>query len=223
MNDILTDKSKILGEIYIIRNVITNMNYIGQTVSHRKNHQKYRPFGYVGRFKDHISEAICNTKKNQCWYLNNAIRHYGKEAFAVELIHVCNVNELDTWEKHFIIYHNTLYPNGYNLTGGGQTLKCIPSDTCNVNTSPLNTSRKRGGCINRSEDTCAIISKRLKQYNNSEEVRHKHMKRTQEQHAKAKIERFKGVSIDINNYEKYIHICNSKIYGKYIRVVIEYR
>ena len=93
MNDILTDKSKILGEIYIIRNVITNMNYIGQTVSHRKNHQKYRPFGYVGRFKDHVSEAICNTKKNQCWYLNNAIRHYGKEAFAVELIHVCNVND----------------------------------------------------------------------------------------------------------------------------------
>ena len=35
----------------------------------------------LGRFKDHISEAKCNTKKNQCWYLNNAIRHYNANSY----------------------------------------------------------------------------------------------------------------------------------------------
>ena len=65
MNNILTidEKDKIIGHIYKITNIIEQKHYIGQTRSHRLNKGKYRPFGYYGRFKDHISEAINNTKK----------------------------------------------------------------------------------------------------------------------------------------------------------------
>ena len=68
--------------------------------------KKYRPFGYIGRFKEHISEALCNTKKNQCNYLNNAIRKYSENTFVVELIIRCAVNELDNFEKLYISKFN---------------------------------------------------------------------------------------------------------------------
>ena len=66
MTDILLDNSNVVGHIYKITNIKTNKIYIGQTLSHRKNRGKYRPFGYEGRFKDHLSEALCNSKKKQC-------------------------------------------------------------------------------------------------------------------------------------------------------------
>ena len=69
MDEILDDNSKVIGHIYLITCTETNKYYVGQTLSHRKNRNKYRPFGYQGRFKDHISEALCNTKKKQCTYL----------------------------------------------------------------------------------------------------------------------------------------------------------
>ena len=54
------DAHKVNGEIYKIINKINNKCYIGQTRSHRLNREKYRPFGHLGRFKDHISESIKN-------------------------------------------------------------------------------------------------------------------------------------------------------------------
>ena len=36
---------KVVGEIYKITNTINGTHYIGQTRSHRLNHNKYRPFG----------------------------------------------------------------------------------------------------------------------------------------------------------------------------------
>ena len=58
------------GQIYLITNTVNNKKYIGQTRTHMWNHGKYRPFGYIRRFKDHICEATRNIKKNQC--KNNA-------------------------------------------------------------------------------------------------------------------------------------------------------
>ena len=54
------EQSKVIGEIYKITNTTNGKLYIGQTRSHRLNHNKYRPFGYLGRFKDHIHEAYSN-------------------------------------------------------------------------------------------------------------------------------------------------------------------
>ena len=73
---IIDDKTKIYGEIYLIQCLVSKKCYVGQTLSHRLQHKRYRPFGTEGRWKDHVSEAINNTKKKQCTYLNNAIRKY---------------------------------------------------------------------------------------------------------------------------------------------------
>ena len=82
----INEKEKIYGEIYLISNTENNKLYVGQTRSHRLNRNKYRPFGSIGRFNDHIIEAINNTKKKQCTYLNNSLRKYGKEKFSVKIL-----------------------------------------------------------------------------------------------------------------------------------------
>jgi group I intron endonuclease len=137
----LKDKEKVIGEIYLITNTSQNKVYVGQTRSHRMNKDKYRPFGSIGRFKDHISEAINNTKKNQCSYLNNAIRKYGSDKFQVELLEKCDVNDLDKREQYYIEKYKSLFPNGYNLTKGGQTFSC---DNDVVNNAIKNEPKKRG-------------------------------------------------------------------------------
>ena len=117
---ILDDPTKRFSEIYKIINLTTKKMYIGQCVSHILNHKRYRPYGYKGRFKSHISEAF-STKKHQSHYLNNAIRKYGISNFKVELIEYCNCEDADLKEIYFINHYNTLYPNGYNLKIGGNT------------------------------------------------------------------------------------------------------
>jgi hypothetical protein len=216
--NILNDSSQVIGNIYIIINTTTNKQYIGQTVSHRKNHNKYRPFGYEGRFKDHISEAICNTKKKQCNYLNNSIRQYGKEVFNVELITTCNKEELDTLEELYIKQYNTLYPNGYNLTKGGKVFRSINPDI--EPTNPTNIPKKRGGCINRSSETRAKMTKSLKIVFGTPDAKKEQMLRSQKQHAINKINKFKGIEIDLNNINQYIKVLNKKDVSTFIRVVI---
>ena len=87
-------------------------------MSHILNHKRYRPYGHQGRFRCHISEAF-SSKKNQCHFLNNAIRKYGVDEFVVELIEYCDFNDSNDREIHFIKELNSLYPNGYNLKNGG--------------------------------------------------------------------------------------------------------
>ena len=121
--DLLLEKEefhKVVGQIYKIINLIDNKLYIGQTRSHRLNRGKYRPFGFIGRFKDHISEATHTSKRTICSYLNNAFLKYGVENFNCELILTCNIDELDFYEVKYINELNTKFPNGYNLTNGGQ-------------------------------------------------------------------------------------------------------
>jgi len=205
MNSILNDNSQVLGQIYLITNTINNTQYVGQTVSHRKNHNKYRPFGYIGRFNDHISEAVCNTKKTQCTYLNNAIRHYGKESFKAVLILTCLKEDLDILEEQYIKEYNTLYPNGYNLTKGGKTFTTTPIES----SSPKEAPKKRGGCTARSPETRAKMTESLKIVMGTPEARQEQMLRSQKQHSDAKLSRFKDVTFDLENVEQYIKIRKS--------------
>jgi group I intron endonuclease len=115
---IIDDPKQRYCEIYKIINYTTGKIYVGQAVSHILNHSRYRPYGYEGRFRCHISEAF-STKKNQCHYLNNAIRKYGIADFGVELIECCEVSLSDEKETYYIKEFNSLYPNGYNLKNGG--------------------------------------------------------------------------------------------------------
>lgn len=216
MESILLDRSEIVGQIYLMRNTVSRKPYVGQTVSHRLNKGKYRPFGYIGRFNDHVSEAVCNTKKKQCRYLNNAIRRDGKEAFTVDLIHTCPVADLDTWEQHYIKEHNSLYPNGYNLTVGGKTGYVAHEEETAVLAAP----RKRGGCTMRTTETRAKMSARIKEHLESPEERAALAKRTQAQHLKSKIAKFAGLEIDKTTLDDYIHVRNSSKMGQYIEIIV---
>lgn len=207
-NEVLDDKSNVLGQIYLIKNTTDGKGYVGQTVTHRKNREKYKPFGYQGRFKDHVSEALCNTKKKQCRYLNNAIRHYGKDIFTVNLLHTCVLSELDMWEKHYIIECNTMYPNGYNLTNGGKAHRRIEAGD-EITTLDTNMPSKRGGCLMRTEETRQKMSERLRTVMGTDENRKRQMFLTKEQHKSQKVERFKNEKIDLNNLDKYIYIKHS--------------
>lgn len=211
---------KVEGEIYKIINLSTNKCYIGQTRTHRLNHKKYRPFGFLGRFKDHISEAFSN-KKNQSRYLNSSILKYGVKNFKCELIHTCKVNELDEFERYYISKYNTKYPNGYNLTDGGQG--AFFSKDLNVSLDEVDTPIvKKPRDFTRSEHTKSLIAKRLKDYTSDIAVREKQMEKTQRQHTASKFERFRHVKINTTNIENYIFIINNYTLNyKYVRIVID--
>lgn len=141
----LNEHMFINSHIYIIRNIKNNKVYIGQAVSHRLNKNKYRIFGFEGRFKDHISEALNNSKKNQCTYLNNAIRKYGKENFTVDIVEICDRSESDNKEILYISMYNSLYPNGYNLTKGGKNFIINNIDDNEILNNELNIKKSKRG------------------------------------------------------------------------------
>lgn len=120
VNEIMDTNDKMLTDIYVITNKVTNKKYVGQANTHRLNHGKYRPFGYERRLKDHISEAMCNTKKKQCTMLNNSIRKHGSDNFEVQLLERCLPKDANELEAKYIDEMDTLAPKGYNLSEGGK-------------------------------------------------------------------------------------------------------
>jgi hypothetical protein len=211
---------KVIGEVYKITNTITNKNYIGQTRSHRLNHGKYRPFGYIGRFKDHISESK-STKPNNSRYLNSSIRKYGSDNFICEKLLECRIEELDFYETKYILEVQTKYPNGYNLTDGGQKRGCVKGEKITINDSdfvPLPII-KEPRIMKRSEETKLLISQGLKFAKQNISVRKEQMMKSQKQHYSSKFNLFKNVVVDVSNIEKYIQIKRNK--NEYIRVVID--
>lgn len=88
--------------IYKITNKITNKSYIGQSIN----------------IEDRI-KAHWRTKDNT--YIHHAIQKYGKENFNYCVLEECPIDKdiLNQKEKHYIKIYNTLSPNGYNLTIGG--------------------------------------------------------------------------------------------------------
>lgn len=96
------------GSIYLIKNLVTEKLYIGQTTN-----------GVSDRFKDH-----CTEKRNR--HISNSIQTYGKHNFEyIELYVSFSLKDLNEKEVFFVKHFNTLYPNGYNhRAGGGQNGIC---------------------------------------------------------------------------------------------------
>ena len=215
------ESHKIIGEIYKITNLITNKMYIGQTRSHYLNNGKYRPFGHIGRFKSHISESKRININCSCSYLNSAFNKYGVENFKCELVVTCDIIDLDYYEIKYISELETKYPNGYNLTNGGQNCgfekgkKIILEEVFKPKTDMiLNPNLKR------SEKTKQLISSRLTEYKNDLQVRKDDMERVQKIHAINRFEKYKNIPID-SNIDKYIHIIkNNTLNYEYVRVTI---
>lgn len=90
-------------KIYIITNLITKKQYVGQTIHTIEN-----------RFKQHCS------KNSTSRFIRNSIRKYGQDNFKID--HLCsakNIENANYLEEYFINKYNTLAPNGYNLKHGG--------------------------------------------------------------------------------------------------------
>ena len=195
---------KVIGEIYKITNTVNNKCYIGQTRSHHLNHDKYRPYGYLGRFNCHISEAM--RAKNHSKYLDMSLRKYGPENFICEKILECSVDELDEYETHYISEFKSKYPNGYNLTNGGQKAGYLkgPKILHWEPNPPMPLSERKS--LKRSDETKQLISDQVKLAKSDVNHRKMQMKLTQGQHNAQKFDRFKHVTVDKDNLEKYIYI-----------------
>lgn len=207
----LNEIDRIIGQIYVIKCTKSNKKYVGQTRTHRKNKKKYRPFGYIGRYNDHIHEAF-STKKNSCWYLNNAIKKYGKECFSVELIEYCGIEKLDEREEQYIEQYGTLYPNGYNLTKGGKNRynHNIKNKKIIVNDKNI-TKRGRDFGYEHTEETKIKMSLRIINFCKSEKIINQRKteyattmsKSIKKHYDEFKIKKLSELELD-NDYEKYI-------------------
>ena len=119
--------------IYKITNKINGKCYVGQTTQAVEH-----------RFYEHCY-------KNSKSAINNAIKKYGKDNFIVEIISECSSkNELLKQETFYIKSFNTIYPNGYNLTTGGEFSS--PSESVRQKISISLSGKKR------PEEVCKKIS-----------------------------------------------------------------
>lgn len=97
--------------IYLIRNTITNKVYIGQSNDIKR------------RWSEHKSRAfdLNNNCNHKPLYLS--MRKYGIEAFQLEVLCECPIEDLDTQEQKYIQEYNSIVPNGYNILSGGQQFR----------------------------------------------------------------------------------------------------
>ena len=93
-----------MGSIYLIRNHRNGKCYVGQTIGDAA--------------KDRIHKHL-NGRGNQL--IRHAIKKHGRDAFTFEILQDGVIPELlSIFEKEAIKAHNTVAPNGYNLTWGGE-------------------------------------------------------------------------------------------------------
>lgn len=115
------------------------MIYIGQTVKALNR-----------RIQQHTNDA-----KRYDYFFHRALRKYGLNNFDWLVIKECeNIQELNIWEKYYILFFNTKKPHGYNLTDGGQ------------NGAPFKGHK-------HSDETKNRIKKRIREIYSTPEVREK--------------------------------------------------
>ena len=90
-------------DIYIIKNDINNKVYIGQTVNPKQRWEQY-----------------CSLVKHKpnAQVITKAMKKYGIEHFTMSILETDVVN-YDEREKYWIQKYNSIVPNGYNITIGG--------------------------------------------------------------------------------------------------------
>ena len=96
-----------MAYIYRILNKISKKVYIGITIY--KDVKK--------RWNQHIQTASIN---KGCPALRDAINKYGIQNFEFSVILICFDEDRFKYEIEYIKKYNSVVPNGYNLTNGGQ-------------------------------------------------------------------------------------------------------
>ena len=107
--------------IYVINNKKNNKKYIGKTSQDIQS-----------RFKEHSYRALSHTHDYLPLY--SAINKYGLDEFQIEIIEtVSDIEQLNDREMFWIKEYNSLVPNGYNLTLGGEGTILYDRETiCNL-------------------------------------------------------------------------------------------
>ena len=95
--------------IYSIFCISNNKYYIGQAIDIEK------------RIKAHINKLKSNNHHSP--YLQNTYNMYGEKDFIFEVVEYCNIDELDTKEQYYIKAYDSLNPNGFNCTTGGNGMR----------------------------------------------------------------------------------------------------
>lgn len=94
------------GAIYAITNLVNGKQYVGLTTTSLEE-----------RWKRHLEQV---PRKNAS-LIHKAIAEFGKDSFTLEqLDNASSIKELRLKEREWILKLNTLAPNGYNVTLGGE-------------------------------------------------------------------------------------------------------
>ena len=128
----------VYGWIYCIIDGTNDKEYVGQTTRSVER-----------RFREHLNDG---------YYISNAMNAHGVENFLFVVLKECySQEELNYWERHFIKYRDTMVPNGYNLTEGGEGGK--PSDETLKRMSEAQTGEKNHFFDkHHTDETCSVIS-----------------------------------------------------------------
>lgn len=117
----MAEEKDFYGQIYIISNDVNEKLYIGQTTKKLEE-----------RFKQHFYADSA---------IGNAMRKYGIEHFEIWAIEKCCTKEQqNAFEVFWIRELGTLYPEGYNLTIGGEGI-VNPSEEIRRQISATKTGR----------------------------------------------------------------------------------
>lgn len=95
--------------IYLINHKPSGRKYVGKSVNIEE------------RWKAHKK-----TRAAKDTYLARALAKYGPEAFDFQILEICTPGVLNEREKYHIQELNTLWPEGFNLTAGGDGGKPAP-------------------------------------------------------------------------------------------------
>ena len=98
-----------MGVIYKLTNLKNKKIYVGQTIQFEKRMNHHRHSKQPG--------------------VDAAIRKYGWENFSVEILEECPEEMLDEREIFWIAELNSMFPNGYNLTSGGNAKRIVSEAT----------------------------------------------------------------------------------------------
>lgn len=106
-----TKWNDVVSGIYCIENKLNGKKYIGLSSS------------IYGRWRDH---ALAN---GSCTAIHGAINKYGIDCFDFSILEVCEADKLYEKEIEYIAKHNSIFPNGYNLTSGGDGARDVTEHT----------------------------------------------------------------------------------------------